>query len=429
MMTVRSQAEATIRHGLEQRTARCAVMGLGFIGTTLMDAIVAAGFDVHGYDRSDAAVDRFCSRTGAPDAREGKSRTTGTDPSALGGAQVVIVAVRALVSPDGSVDLEPLRSAAAVLRADGREDRLVLVESTLPPGTTRVFAEEWVGAGPHSGYFVAHAPERLAAGQDWTDLRTMPHLVGGVDPASTELAGLFLGRLCETVVRVSSPEVSELSKLLENAFISVGVGLTGEITRIAHGLDISASEVCAAAATKSIGYHAFYPGAGIGGHCLPNDLKILRAAAARLGGETPLIQGVIQVASQQPRFVVDRLESLLTRSGAPLSGADVVLVGVGFKIGSPDTTATPASEVVRNLRARGARALYVDSQVPEFTVDGAPVPRVAPDALIDDAFPAGIVLSGDRTIDADRLERAVRVLLDAGGARVLRGAFSAVHRL
>lgn len=425
----RADAEAEIREHIERRTSRCAVIGLGFVGTTLVDAIAAAGFEVHGFDRNDAAVDRFRSRTGGPSANDGASCTVGSDASALDDAQVVAVAVRTPVAPDGTVDLEPLRSAAATLRASSRGDRLVLVESTLPPGTTRVFAEEWIGPGPSSGWFVAHAPERLSVGHDWRDFRRIPHLVGGVDQPSTELAGLFLEQLCETVVRVSSPEISELSKLLENAFISVGVGLAGEITRIAHGLDISASEVCEAAATKTIGYHAFYSGPGIGGHCLPNDLKILRAAARKLDGEPSLIEGAIQVTSQQPGFVVDRLETLLTRSGERLSGSDVLLVGVGFKIGSADTTLTPSGDVVRILRARGARPLFLDSQVPEFTVDGVRVERVGLDALTSAKFPAAIVLAGDPTLEARRLEQAVRLVLDAGGSRVLRGSFAAAHRI
>jgi UDP-N-acetyl-D-mannosaminuronate dehydrogenase len=187
--------------------------------------------------------------------------------------------------------------------------------------------------------------------------------------------------------------------------------------------------VCEAAATKTIGYHAFYSGPGIGGHCLPNDLKILRAAARRLDWDTPLIEGAIQVTSQQPGFVVDRLETLLTRSGGRLSGSDVLLVGVGFKIGSADTTATPSGEVVRILRARGARPLFLDSQVLEFVVDGARVERVELDAWAGATFPAAIVLAGDPAVEAHRLERAVRLVLDAGGSRVLRGSFSAAHRL
>ena len=145
----------------------------------------------------------------------------------------------------------------------------------------------------------------------------IPHLVGGLDPRAGRLAAAFLSCLCDMVVPVASPEVSELSKLLENAFITVGVGLAGEITRIAHGLGVSASEVCEAAATKTLGYHPFHPGPGVGGHCLPNDLRMLQAAARNLGWDAPLLAGASRVTAEQPRWVVDRLETLVRAKRAP----------------------------------------------------------------------------------------------------------------
>jgi UDP-N-acetyl-D-glucosamine dehydrogenase len=341
----------------------------------------------------------------------------------------VFIAVRALVDAGGRVDLEPLEAAEATIRSWPGADRLILVETTLPPGTTRSFADRLAGLPHGDGIFVAHTPERLSVGHNWRDFRRIPHLAGGVDAAAGRLALRVLSRLCETVVPVSCPEVSELSKLLENAFITVGAALAGEITGIAGALGIEASEVCAAAATKSQGYHAFHPGPGVGGHCLPNDLRMLAGAARALGREAPLLDGAAMVTARMPSLVADRLESRLARSGLALAGARVLLVGVGFKIGSSDTAETPARDVIRVLRGRGALPCYLDHSVASFEVDGIAVPRIDAAALARETFPGGIVLAGDPSIEASLLRGAVRILLDAGGGRVLRGAPGDMPRL
>jgi UDP-N-acetyl-D-glucosamine dehydrogenase len=412
---------ATLRRAIEERTARCVVIGLGHVGRALAGALAEAGFPVHGYDRDPAAVDRCRGR--APAERPEARWSAGTSDEVLADADVVVVAVRLPVADGGRVDHEPLRSVASALRAHPRLPRLVLLVSTVPPGTTRAFAAEWLDAG--AGCHVAHAPERLAAEHGWRDLRRIPHLVGGTDAGSTALASLLLRSLCDEVVPVSAPEVSELSKLLENTFRTVNIALVGEVTRIAHAFGVCGSEVCRAAATKPFGYLAFHPGAGVGGHCLPNDLQILRHAAAAQERETPLLDAAALSAARLPAVAVERLEALLAATGRPLQGSAVLLVGVGFKPGSPDTTASPAHAVVRLLRARGARPAYLDSQVPAFAVDGEPVPHAA---APDDSFAAALLLAGDPGLAAERLA-GIPVVLDAGGGRILAGAPTPAHAL
>ncbi len=318
----------------------------------------------------------------------------------LDGAPVTIVAVRALPRPDGSFDLEPLRSAArSVAGAGGRG--LVVLSSTVPPGTTRQFAE-WVG----SGRPVAHAPERLSVGDDWRTLKRTPHLVAGVTPAATRLAEALFEPLCERVEPVSAPEVSELSKLLENAFLSVGIGLVGDVTAAAHGLGVSAHEVCAAAATKPSGYFPFFPGAGVGGHCLPNDLAMLAGTAAAVGADPAVVVGTCRTLDRQPALAVDRLEELLREASRDLHQARVLLVGVGFKPGCSDTTASPAGPVASILRERGARVEYLDEGVDNWLI-----PRVRASSLPDEQFDAAVVLSGDGAVtDRDLLATGAVVL-------------------
>ncbi len=387
-----------LRDAIEAGTARCAVVGLGFIGTTLAEALVRAGFDVGGFDRSPAAADRSRRHLEDQGLRDA-AHQFGTDPAVLDGARVVVVAVRALPQPDGTFDLDPLRAAARSIRKASPE--LVVLSSTAPPGTTRAFAEWLGGAVP-----VAHAPERLSVGDDWRYLKRTAHLVGGVTPEAGELAALLFSHLCGEVVPVSAPEVSELSKLLENAFLSVGIALAGDVTAVAHGLGVSAHEVCAAAATKGSGYFPFYPGPGVGGHCLPNDLAMLAASAESAGVRVPVVAGAQDAIGRQPQATVDRLADMLSGSGKDFQGARVLLVGVGFKPGCADTTATPARPLADLLAERGADVAYLDHRVAEWHA-----PRVSAADLASEQFDAALVVSGDDGVtDADLLATGALVL-------------------
>ncbi len=429
VLPVASEAAAALAADIEARTAVCAVIGLGFVGTTVMQALIRAGFEVHGYDRSPQAVARFRSHTEAFTTAAGPSWLVGTDAAVLARADVVLVAVRVLPEPDGHVNTEPLMEAAKVLRCHPRPQRLILLESTLSPGTTRVFARDWLGEAAQTSTFVAHCPERLQEGNsNWT-IANIPRLVGGLSPQAGELAGQFYQTICDEVVTVSSPEVSELSKLLENVYMAVGIGLVGEVTRLAHALGVSAQEVTAAAATKPFGYHAFHPGPGIGGHCIPNDLLILQRAGRGLGLPGTFLTETMNTSNDLPVIVVDYLEGLMASRGWHLDQTRVLLVGMGFKIGSADTTATPACDVVRRLRQRGAVPVFLDSRIDAFDVDDQAVASIPAQDLHAGAFCAGIVLTGDATVAGDTLQSAVSVLLDTGGGRIHPGGLPGAYRL
>lgn len=416
----RDEAEALLVADIVGQTVKCAVIGLGFIGTIVMRSIIEAGFEVHGYDRSAAAVDAF--RLEAEGLAATRPWSATAEEAALAGADVVVVTVRAMVDADGRADLEPLASAGRSIARHPVARRLVVVESTLPPGATRSFAGELTAAlGQRGEVFVAHCPERLQLGPSRWTLKNIPHLIGGVDASATRVAERFLGHLSERVVPVSAPEVSELSKLLENAFLSVGIGLVAEVTALAHRLGLSATEVTRAAATKPFGYHAFHPGPGIGGHCLPNDLRLLGRASIDAGLVAPLLRGAADVTNAMPADLVAYLQRLMDDRGLTLDGERVLIVGAGFKVGSIDTTATPAIDVVRRLRCTGAVPLLLDTRVPAFSVDGEPVLRISPASLIEQRLRIGVVLAGDPNVGGAALQAAVDILVDAGGGHVLHG--------
>jgi UDP-N-acetyl-D-glucosamine dehydrogenase len=403
---------------------RCAVVGLGLVGSSTLRYLAGSGFPVVGYDLSPEAAARAEANLAAqldPGARWG----VGADPAVLADAEVVLVAVRLTRDGQGAFQDAALEGVAGTLRAHGRDGQLVIIESTLAPGTTRRFAA-WLD---RPGVDVAHAPERLRVGDADAILRAVPRLVGGLTPRATKRAGAFLEAAGLRPDPVSTPEVSELAKLLENAFLTTNIALVGEITRLANGLGLAAREVTAAAATKPHGYFPFHPGPGIGGHCLRNDLDLLRQHGAELALRTPLLDSIASVAEELPRLVVERLEGRLAADGRLLSRAAVLLVGVGFKPGSPDVTESPAVPITQLLRRAGAAPAYLDEQVSSFTVDGMPLPRLRPGELSATKLAAVLVLAGDRTVAVETLRDSGACLLDTGGGAIMQGRFALDEQL
>jgi nucleotide sugar dehydrogenase len=425
----RDAAAEKLIESFHSRSARCAIVGLGYIGSTLADAVLAAGFETHGIDRSPEVAGRCRNRLSSLHCSPARPWSAATDPSVIAQADVVLVAVRTPYAGPTGIDTEPLHSVARTIAEYPREPRLLVVETTLPPGITRRFARDLLKWTPDSTVFIAHSPERLSVGQDREVFARTPHIVGGLDPDSTRVAAAFYSQICDKVVPVPSAEVSELSKLLENAFLSVGIGLVNEITRIAHALGISATDVCAAAATKPSGYFPFMPGAGVGGHCLPNDLRMLAHTSRSLCFDGALLSAADTLNSRAPETVVQHLEDLMSRANRQLNGAKVLLVGVGFKIGAADTTATPARDVIRALRDRGAQVVYFDSQVPLLEVDGSPVERVGCGQLAPGCVCAAVILSGDPSLPAETLNSSASIILDTGGGRILPGGLHGASTL
>ena len=404
----------------------CAVIGLGFVGTCTARLLMRAGLPVHGFDLSPLAVARAQTELTHDFGRQ-DSWVLSTDPTVLAAATVVLVAVRLERGrDDGAFRGDALERVAETLNAHGSRCELVIIESTLEPGTTRRFAERWLCL-PDAA--VAHAPERLRIGDPAETVLKVPRLVGGLTTCATERACGLFRRIGIEPVPVSAPEVSELAKLLENAFLTTSIGLIGEITRLAHGLGVSAREVTEAAATKPHGYMPFHPGPGIGGHCLRNDLDLLRYHARGQEIPTPMLDGVAEVAAALPDLVLSCLERRLAALGLSLCGASVLLVGVGFKIGSSDLTETPAISIVRALRAAGATVAYVDDQVPVFAVDGLPVSRIRPDELGRLRLTAALILAGDRELRVEDLRAACRCLVDTGGGTIMEGQLAYTERL
>ena len=407
-----------LKRRMETRTLHVGVIGLGFIGSTLAEALLLEGFSVKGYDIRGSAVDQAIERLeGQSQPGSGGSFQGSVHQKVLEGCEVILIAIR-LALQDDQVSESALHRVSELVSGLERPPLLVAISSTIPPGATRRFADRLSSCV----HLVAHAPERLSVGHGVSELKAIPHLVGGVDTDSTEAAETLLRCLCDQVVPVESCEISEFAKLTENAFMSVGIGLQEEVARAAHAVGISATDVAEACATKPFGYYPFRPTAGLGGHCLPNDLQMLRSAVSKLTGQSPLLEAVSAVTRNHPESVVERLRSLIEAQGGDLEGREVLLVGVGFKPGSSDTSATPATPIARALLAYTATPLFIDAEVSSFVVDDLELERIERDDLSSRQPLISMVLAGHSGLDLAELVKSSELVLDCSG-----GAFGRVE--
>ncbi|MEZ6211346.1 MAG: nucleotide sugar dehydrogenase [Phycisphaerales bacterium] len=357
------------------RGARVAVIGLGYVGLPLLDAVAGAGFGAIGLDHDEAKIEMLRGgRSYLPHLGEGlASRLAGnadveltSDPARLGDADVVLICVPTPLDGERRPDLSAVERAAEEIRAhaidrDSSRPRLIVLESTTYPGTTRdVVAPIVRGAGGGGAVFVAFSPEREDPGNKAHTTRTIPKLVGGVDEASGALAGALYGAVVREVVMCSGAEVAEGAKLVENVYRSVNIALVNELKIAFSAMGLDVWEVLDAAATKPFGFQRFDPGPGFGGHCVPIDPYYLADAARRHGFDTRFIELAGEVNRAMPGYVVDRCADALASRQQTLGGARVLVLGIAYKKNIADVRESPAFEVIGLLRERGAEVSYHD---------------------------------------------------------------------
>lgn len=373
---------------LGDRSAVVAVVGLGYIGLPLARAVHGAGFSVIGFDTDPEKIEKlgrgeaYIGHLGEGLTRElaasDRFRATG-EITELAAADVVVLCVPTpLVDGPGGErepDLSYVLGSALGLGSVIEPGRLVVLESTTYPGTTReqmssaiVEAAGVRGVGLMVGedLFVAFSPEREDPGRAGVTTSTIPKLVGGVDAAGLALASAFYRCFVESVHEVSSAEVAEAAKLLENIYRAVNIALVNELKVVFEKMGIDVWEVVAAAATKPFGFEAFYPGPGLGGHCIPIDPFYLAWKAREAGHATRFVELAGEINSAMPGRVVERVVAELERDGAGVDGARVLLIGAAYKKNVDDIRETPAAEIWKLLSGRGAVVSYHDPHVPVF---------------------------------------------------------------
>ncbi|MDQ0994392.1 nucleotide sugar dehydrogenase [Streptomyces sp. V3I7] len=363
------------------------VVGLGYVGLPLARRACEAGLSTVGYDISEQVVSHLSDGRShiddLSDADITAMRAAGfratTDPRVAGGADTVVVCVPTGLTPDGDPDLAALRAACRSVGAGLRPGTLVVVESTSHPGTTeelvRPLLERSSGLRVGDDFHLAYSPERIDPGNAAHGIRNTPRVVSGCTPLCTKYAVAFYGRLVDTVVVARGTREAEMAKLLENTYRYVNIALVDEVALYCDKVGIDVWDVLRCAGTKPFGFSAFSPGPGIGGHCIPVDPRYLEAKAESEGFSFRMLSAARGVVAQMPAHVVRRAAGLLREEGRSLNGARVLLLGVSYKPDVADVRETPATQVARGLRARGASVSYHDPYVPRFSADGVPLPR------------------------------------------------------
>jgi UDP-N-acetyl-D-glucosamine dehydrogenase len=367
---------------LESREARCAVVGMGYVGLPLAVELGEAGFSVLGVDVSDDVVDGLNAgrshvqdvTTGAVAALVAAGRLEATtDAGRLAECDAIIICVPTPLGktrdPDVSYVVAATEAAAATLRAG----QLIILESTTYPGTTRELmlpALEAGGLRAGVDFFLCFSPERVDPGNERWLIRNTPKVIGGITPRCLEHGVALYGRVMQTVVPVSSTETAELTKLLENTFRAVNIALVNEMAQVCGRLDVDVFEVIEAAATKPFGFMKFMPGPGIGGHCIPLDPHYLAWKMKTLNYRTRLIELAGEVNSEMPRFVVEKVQDALNDAGRAVKGSRILVLGVAYKRDIEDVRESPALDIMRLLEGKGAVVSYHDPHVPELRQDG-----------------------------------------------------------
>jgi UDP-N-acetyl-D-glucosamine dehydrogenase len=404
------------------------IVGLGYVGLPLAVAFAESGQRVIGLDVDTAIVDAL--RAGrshiedVPDsalAGVAGSLDATTEYAALAEADTVLICVPTPLSVNREPDLGPLLSASRSLAEVLRAGQLVVLESTTYPGTTReqvVPLIEASGLKAGADVNVAFSPERVDPGRTDHTIRNTPKIVGGLTPACGERAAEVYRLICDEVVPVSTPEVAELSKLLENIFRSVNIALVNELAMLADRMGIDIWEVVDAASTKPFGFMRFEPGPGMGGHCLPVDPFYLSWRAREFDSPTEFIELAGKINQQMPFYCVQRVARALNQEGKALNGARVLLLGVAYKPDVADMRESPALKMIRLLQRGGAEVSYHDPHVPELDSDIG-----LRSAALDEAVAAAdlvVIVTPHSAVDHIAVAGAARAVLDLRG--VTRGA-------
>jgi UDP-N-acetyl-D-glucosamine dehydrogenase len=425
-------AALMLEEKIRDRTARVGIVGLGYVGLPLAVEFAKAGYSVTGIDVSaekTALVNSGESYVGdVPSAAlaelvaAGKLRAT-SDFSAVRDLDTINICVPTPLRKTKDPDMSYIVSACHEIAKHFRAGTLVILESTTYPGTTEevvlpTLAKEGLEVG--KDFFLCFSPERVDPGNPNFQTNNIPKVVGGVTAACTEMGRLFYAQALQTVVPVSSTRVAEMVKLLENTFRMINIGLVNEIAMMCDRIGINVWEVIDAAATKPFGFMPFYPGPGLGGHCIPIDPFYLSWKTKQAGIEARFIELAGYINGQMPHFVVDKVQNALNDAGKPVKGSRIHVMGVAYKRDIEDMRESPALDIMLLLAKRGAKLSYSDPHVPILKLDGFSL-EAAPQSAAADADCA-VIITDHTAFDYDALLAQARLVVDSRNA--LRGRIS-----
>jgi UDP-N-acetyl-D-glucosamine dehydrogenase len=431
-----------LKRKIEDRTARVHVIGLGYVGLSLAVELAKAGFAVRGIDVDLERVTRLnrgqsylvdvATETLAPLVAEG--RLTGTTAfDEVGQADALIICVPTPLRKSKEPDISFIVAALESLLPHLHQGQLLVLESTTFPGTTEeVILPRLESAGLVVGtdVFLAFSPERVDPGNRKFTTANIPKVVGGVTRSCTELAASLYRHVTTSVFEASSPRVAETAKLLENTFRSVNIALANELAFVCRKIGVDPWEVIEAAATKPFGFMPFYPGPGIGGHCIPVDPLYLSWKVRLTGYEAQFIALADQINRAMPEHVVGLVTDALNDRGRAVRGASILVLGVTYKADVNDIRESPALEIVEMLARRGALVSYADPFIPQLALDGLKLSAVEPSTDALAGADCVLILTSHSAFDyADIAEKASLVVDTRNAMKDFRGPRSSIVSL
>lgn len=436
------QVKQQLLKRLADRTARVGVIGLGYVGLPLAEVFARAGLPVTGFEVDTAKVDSILAgRTYIGDVSDEQVRrqveagrlTATTDFDRLDEADAVLICVPTPLRKTLDPDVSYVVNAAERVRGRLRRGQLVVLESTTYPGTTEEVIQPLLESGnlrAGRDFFLAFSPERVDPSNPRYKTENTPKVVGGVTADCCEVAAALYRAALPEVHVVSSARAAEMVKLLENTFRLINIGLVNEIALVCERLKLNVWEIIDAAATKPFGFMPFYPGPGLGGHCIPIDPHYLSWKLRSLNFFTRFIDLAAEINRGMPLHVVNRIALLLNDQRKALKGARVLVLGVTYKKDTADIRESPALDVIELLRERGADVTYYDPFVPDLQIDGDSIPFLPLTAETLARQDVAVIVTDHSQVDYGLVTRAAPAVFDARNATgKLPGARGNVSRL
>ncbi|MCU1384174.1 MAG: UDP-N-acetyl-D-glucosamine dehydrogenase [Acidobacteria bacterium] len=413
---------------IRARQARVGVIGLGYVGLPLVVEFARAGFDVTGFDVDASKTEQInAGRSYIPDVADadlaacvaaGRLRAT-TDMSQLAEMDAIDICVPTPLRKTKDPDLSYVVHAVEAVAATLRRGQLVILESTTYPGTTDEVVQPMLVAKGFTAdvdFFLAFSPERVDPGNPQFNTKNIPKIVGGVGPASTEVAAALYGATVQHVIQVTSTRVAEMVKLLENTFRAVNIGLVNEIALMCHKMNIDVWEVIDAAKTKPFGFMPFYPGPGLGGHCIPIDPFYLSWKARQSGFECRFIELAGQVNGAMPEYVVQLITEALNSKKKALNGSRVHLFGMAYKPNVGDVRESPALDILELLTRQGAVVSYTDPYVATLAHGAETLQSIAERDALAAAHDCYVVCTNHDAFDYAAIVNGAGLIVDTRNA-------------
>ncbi len=376
-----TQIQSRLEAKLQERTAKVVIIGLGYVGLPLAVEVALAGLTVTGFEISapkvklvsagHSDIGDISDDTLAPLVKSGRLSAS-LDPSVLADADCVAICVPTPLSKTKDPDVSFILHAVDRVAEHLHKDMLIVLESTTYPGTTEELIRpklEASGLKVGVDFYLAFSPERVDPGNPKWGTKNTPRIIGGTTPACTRVAAAFYKIFLDRVVPVSSTQAAEMIKLLENTFRSVNIGLVNEMALMCDRLNLDVWEIIEAAATKPFGFMPFYPGPGLGGHCIPIDPHYLSWKLKSLNYYARFIELAGDINSHMPEYVVDRIARALNEESKSIRGANILVLGVAYKRDISDVRESPSLDVIRLLQVRGAAVTYADPHVASVRMD------------------------------------------------------------